>query len=87
VDKDSPDDAEDAELGRSIGNWLTRQVFDLELDSVVIDDRSAEPPSEPRTFRDLRPPHHPPPAWMMRIYPETEEGRPGEPELAPVNPD
>jgi len=44
VSEDSQHDAADAELARQVGDWLTTQVFDMELESVVIDDRFREMP-------------------------------------------
>ena len=74
VDKNSQDDAADAELDRSIGDWLTEQVFSVQLESVVIDDRFERQPSEPRAFGDLRPPNHGYPPWMVSISPEVHDG-------------
>jgi hypothetical protein len=84
MDKDPADDAADAELDRSIGDWLTEQVFGAELESVVIDDRFTELPSEPRIFGDLRPPYHPYPPWMVRIRPKIRGGRLDQSDLAVI---
>ncbi len=75
MDTDSPDDAADVEESQIIGDWLTEQIFDAQLESVVIDDRFAEMPSEPKTLDDLRPPYHPVPPWKVTVLPKDLPGR------------
>lgn len=73
MDKDAPGNA--ADVSQIIGDWLTEQIFEAQLESVVIDDRFAEPPAEPRTLNDLRPPYHPVPPWNVTIHPKDHNGR------------
>ncbi len=82
--KDSQDDAADAELGRSISDWLTGQVFDSQLQSAAAGDLLPGLPTEPRAFRDLRPPYHRAPPWMVTVFPAAADGRLSEPDLAVI---
>jgi hypothetical protein len=85
VSDDTEHDAADAELARNIGDWITELVFDVELETATIDDIGREMVSEPRTFRDLNPPYHPRPPWVLSlILPEIGGGRFDESQLAVI---
>jgi hypothetical protein len=84
VDPDSEHGATDAELARRIDDWLTAQVFEDELETVVIDDSFAEMPSEPRSLRDLHPAYHGDPPWLMTVSPEIGGRRLDESQLAVI---
>jgi hypothetical protein len=48
VEEDPQGNAADGRSARSIGDWITAQVFGAELEDVVIDDRFVQMPPEPR---------------------------------------
>jgi hypothetical protein len=47
MSEDSEHDAADAELARDISDWLTAQVFDVELETATVNDLSRETVSPP----------------------------------------
>src|SRR5258708_21459496 len=46
---------------------MTAQIFEMQLEHVVIDDRVRQMPSEPRRLEDLHPAYHPDPPWLVKL--------------------
>jgi hypothetical protein len=58
------------EVTRQVRDWITEQVFQAELDGVVVGDLAREMPSEPRCFRDVHPAYRGVPPWLLQVLPE-----------------
>lgn len=67
MDENSERDASEADLTRQVGDQLPAEVFDLQLATADVDQLVAEVPSQPRTFRDLRPPYRGLPPWVLNL--------------------
>ena len=63
----------DAGLARRVADWLTEQFFAVELEDLVIDERFAEMPAEPKRLADRRVAY--PPPWHLRVMPKGDGNR------------
>jgi hypothetical protein len=62
------------DVTRQVRDWIVEQVFQAELEGVVVEDLAREMASEPVCFRDVHPPYRGVPPWRLQVLPETGGG-------------
>jgi len=86
LDEDPAADESHEGLTHQIADWITEQVFQAELEDVIIDDLVREVPPEPRRFDDLHPAYQDRPPWVLwMVLPEIGGGRMTQKELAVID--